>query len=49
LHHSRVWFAGEAPLTPTIFGSPSRARWDERPATSSSFPCAEPITGKIIS
>jgi hypothetical protein len=45
LHHSRVWFAGEAPLTPTICGSLSPARWDARSATSSRYPCAERITG----
>ena len=44
LHRSRVWFAGEARLTPIICGSPSPARWDARSATSSPYLCAEPIT-----
>jgi hypothetical protein len=44
LHRSRVWFAAEAPLTPTIFGSPSRARWNARSATSSRYRCAELTT-----
>ena len=44
-HRSRVWSAAEAPRTPTIFGSPSLARWDARSATSSRYPCAERITG----
>jgi hypothetical protein len=47
-HRSRVWSAAEAPLTPTIFGSPSRARWDARSATSSRSRCAGPITATII-
>lgn len=48
LHHSRAWSAAEAPPTPTICASPSRARWDARSATSSRCLCAEPITGTII-
>jgi hypothetical protein len=47
-HRSRVWFAGEAPLTPTICGSLSPARWGARSATSSRYLCAERITGTII-
>ena len=37
-HRSRAWFAAEAPPTPTICGSRSRARWDARSATSSRVP-----------
>jgi hypothetical protein len=48
LHRSRVWFVAEAPLTPTIFGSPSRAQWGARSAMSSRSLCAEPITGTTI-
>src|SRR5216684_3361902 len=48
LHHSRVWFAGEAPPTPTICGSPSPAQWDSRSATSSPYHSVEPITGTTI-
>src|SRR5258705_7948734 len=47
LHRSRVWFAGEAPLTPTIFGSLSPAQWGARSATSSRSRSARPITGTI--
>ena len=38
----------EAPLTPTICGSLSRARWGARSATNSRYLCAEPITGTTI-
>jgi hypothetical protein len=48
LHHSPVWFAGEVPPTPTIFDSPSRARWGARSATNSRYLCAEPITATSI-
>src|ERR1700687_1360131 len=44
-HRSRVWFAGEAPLTPTICDLLSPARWVARSATSSRCLCAERITG----
>src|SRR5882672_1752891 len=36
-HRSRVWFAGEALLTRTIYGSPSPAQWDARSAMNSPF------------
>jgi hypothetical protein len=45
---SRVWFAGEALPTRTIYGSPSPAQWDARSAMNSPFHCAAPITGTII-
>ena len=47
LHHSRAWFAAEAPLTPTIFGSLSPAQWDAKLATSSRYHYVGPITGII--
>jgi hypothetical protein len=47
-HCSRVWFAGEAPLTPTIYGSLSPARWGAKSATNSLYLCAERITGTTI-
>src|SRR5229473_5056868 len=48
LRHSRVWFAGEAPPTPTICGSPSPAQWGARSATNSRYHSVEPITGTTI-
>ena len=48
LRRSRVWSAGEAPQTPTIYGSPSPARWGARSATSLPYLCAELITGTTI-
>ena len=45
---SPVWFAAEAPPTPTICGSPSPAPWDARSATSSRYRSAGPITGTTI-
>ena len=47
-HRSRVWSAGEAPLMPTICGSPSPARWGARSATSSPSRCVERITATTI-
>jgi hypothetical protein len=47
-HRSRVWFAAEAPPTPTTYGSPSRARWGARSVTSSRYRCAELTTATII-
>src|SRR5712664_1016830 len=47
LHRSRVWFAGEGPLTPTILGSPNPARWGARLVMSSRSHSAGPITGII--
>ena len=43
-HRSPVWFAEEAPLTPTICGSLNPARWGARSATSSRYLYAELIT-----
>jgi len=47
LHLSRVWFAGEGPLTPIILGSPNFAQWGARSAMSSRSRSAGPITGII--
>jgi hypothetical protein len=43
---NRVWSAAEAPLTPTICGSPSPAQWDARSATNSRCPMQNASQGQ---